>query len=690
MYAGTRTARSGFVVWLSAAAVVGLGALGWAPASWAMPTIEEVNRFVGHVADTNSIFPPDTMGAIGRQGRFVELLNSGYAQYDVHTSTLIGARMTLQEFWTNAFVNTNNNPIVSGPPPPRVASSDVFDPRILYDDNTQRWYAVSVTDRRSANSSVYVGVTTSSDPAPGNWRGFAIDADADNQQWADFPTLGHSRTGLFVGTEMFAIPGTSAAKEVHLHGIPLASLTGAIPSTAGRRTIENIGITEALQPAVDIEGVTVQSDIAYHGFFTDNGSVRRMEIPSNFFSGGSLGPATSIGVGGSAPVDAPYHASQALTPIDASDAKLTSNVVLSLSGYWGALNVNASGGNNAIRTFQLDPVSNDLLHSDLIQDPVFHFLYPSIAVSPFGEIVVGFNWTWNMNNPSVPFTGITAPSVMAAPGGWDSNGNFSFGIPRILEGSTAAYERLDSGGRNRWGDYSATTVTPNGHDFFTIQEFAHAPNAWATSISQLIVNGTEELKFGGGGFHAARYTMALEQPFEGGATLQRLKVSGALGAANVPDDLLVVGDMAIETYHWRFDAVLDTAGLGLLVLSDLDALIVQKYTLSLIDGDTRLFDTELLQFEVSLLDMLLTLDPLRPSLGQLALFDTPDGTLVEGYIDLILMLLIDPDGDGTFDQSLRSLVPSRLFLRAVVPEPSTVTLMLAGLVGLALVRWRRG
>ena len=445
----------------------------------------------------------------------------------------------------------------------------------------------------------------------------------------------------------------------------------------------------------------MQSNITYNGFFIDSssGAFQRMEIPDDFFISGNLGIPTNIGLFGMAPVNVPYDSSLGLNPIEVAPAsiplQLATNVVLTLTGYWGVANTLGPSGTDALRVFNLHPVSN-LLNvgsgNSTITDPNFHFFYPSIGVSPFGEVVVGFNYSFIPPGEDGAFF---APSAAAVAGGWDSNPSFSFGSPNLLQASNVTYDLFADDvtdpppKRNRWGDYSAVTVRPNGHDFFSIQEFAHATNSWATSISELIVEGIDtfqlDLKP-----QPARYIYAIAHPLEGGFDFLTMAMSGQLGSPNLPDELVAIGDMAVETYRFRFDATLDTGGRGgPLMFSDLEALGTQKFTLTMnADGD-RIFDTELLAFEVDLpMGMLLTLDNTMPSLGQLGLFDnTRDGTVVKSYIDLNLVLHVDTDGDGTFDESYRSLAANRLLLRASqVPEPATVALCLLALAALRLRR----
>jgi hypothetical protein len=52
----------------------------------------------------------------------------------------------------------------------------------------------------------------------------------------------------------------------------------------------------------------------------------------------------------------------------------------------------------------------------------------------------------------------------------------------------SGYNLIDGYGRNRWGDYSLTTLDPDDSTkFFTIQEYAHAPTTWGTFVAELRV-----------------------------------------------------------------------------------------------------------------------------------------------------------------------------------------------------------
>ncbi len=669
------------------------------PAAWAAPRIEELLRFDGSRfgdSGTRETRPPDTMGAIGPHF-FAELLNSGFSMYRTSTNPLGGLsapRITLEQFWDAAFVNTAIGNISSGGLSNPHDADSPFDPRILYDSNTGRWYATSVDFGRSAESRVYVGVTTGDDPSINNWRAFVIDADAADQQWADFPTLGLDASGLYIGTTMVPLDGTSASRESDLIGIPLQSLTAPTPSTTGFLKAENVGGSRAMQPAVDVYGVTASNPGArYLAFTTGSDDIRSIHIPADFLTGGSssLGAPVDIGVTRSGAVDVPYHPSQGLAAIDVDNdgLKQESNVVLTPFGYWGVQSVlNPTTGNNAIQWFNVDELTGSLVGSGLIEEPTMHFIYPSISVSDTGRVVIGFNWMWDEGE--VPFDRILAPSAMAVGGIIDPmTGVVDFGIPEPLQVSGSEYENLDSRSRNRWGDYSATTAAPQSTSLvYTIQEYAPAQDGnddWATSISQVIALADHEVLINFQDTPPGFLGSIEAQAYDGGFFLEEIMIEGGLAA--VPDGLMALGDMGIVVDHpASFSAVLRN-GNDLIRLDDLNLLIDQKFTLNTLQDGLKVFDVELLSFDLLGLpaDLFVGLSQqdLRRSSGRVSLIDTPGGTVVDSHLDLYTVLGLDGD-------LLESMNASRLVLRAAaVPEPTVLALALPGLALLGARSRRR-
>ena len=161
------------------------------PVNTSIGTVFIGTNFTGTTIAQSGFIPPDTMGAVG-PNHIVELINGRYAIYD-RAGTFQSAT-SLDSFWSNAGVGFN---------------SFTFDPRLIYDPSSSRWYAAAVDNPGSANN-ILLAVSNNSDPTSG-WSGFAVDSDAADTRWADFPMLGLTGDRVTVTANMFGISGATTA-----------------------------------------------------------------------------------------------------------------------------------------------------------------------------------------------------------------------------------------------------------------------------------------------------------------------------------------------------------------------------------------------------------------------------------------------------------------------------------------------
>ena len=192
-------------------------------------------NFTGGSFATSGFFPPDTMGAVGPTA-FVELLNGQYSVYDKNS----GARLetsTLNQFWNNAGVS-----------PTRFA----FDPRVVYDPFSERYLALSV-DNSSEPNNFLLAASKTSDPTQG-WSGVAISSDPTKQRWADYPTLGFNRDGVYLSANMFPVSASDQANTIV--AVPKRDLFAPTPTVAHATVFENNNLNSTgftVQPAVDLD-----------------------------------------------------------------------------------------------------------------------------------------------------------------------------------------------------------------------------------------------------------------------------------------------------------------------------------------------------------------------------------------------------------------------------------------------------
>jgi hypothetical protein len=421
-------------------------------------------NFTSGTLFTDSFFiPPDTMGAVG-PNHIVELINGRYSVYD-KTGGIRIQTSSLDQFWRNAAVNFKGF---------------TYDPRILYDPFSQRWFASSA-DNGGSDNHFLLAVSKSLDPTEG-WIGFAIDSDSSHSRWADFPTLGVNRDGIYLAANMFVIPGRDAQGITNtMVVIPKSDLVGESPTIANATRFENnsIGIFSgtglSVQPVFDFDNsglpetlLSSHQDTLIFNFF------QRSEITGSITSP-TLRLAESISV---APFAGTADANQ---PGPKSNVEITNasifhaSIVKQNGALWGVHTVSYQG-RAALRWFQIAAETNALVQEGLITDNGLDFYYGSIAVNKFDDVVIGFN-----GSSESQF--ISAYAVK----GTTIAGITSFGPPLQLKAGAAGYSQDFAGGRNRWGDYSATVIDPaDPFTFWTFQEFVSSEDRWSTQVTQLL------------------------------------------------------------------------------------------------------------------------------------------------------------------------------------------------------------
>jgi uncharacterized repeat protein (TIGR01451 family) len=492
--------------------------------SWSVLVAEAGQLSIGQNFTSSTLFrdsffiPPDTMGAVG-EDHIVELINGRYTVYRKRDGVLVQTN-TLNQFWTDAGVSFRGF---------------TFDPRILYDPFSTRWFAASA-DNSFGDNHFLVAVSKSSDPTAG-WIGFAIDSDSTDQRWADFPTLGFDRDGIYLAANMFPIPdrgvfglrttivvipkddllaATQAATVVaevrNTNADAIASLTQAVVnlensvpqsmsqndlssetpraiikekdhSLAMTSTIVNVTVFEnnstadtgfSVQPVVDLDNTGLPAALLSSSLSTlFEPFFRRSNIIGEITSP-NLETRDLISV---TPFPGRFSAEQPGPKQNleiANGSIFHANIVLRNGTFWGVQTVD-NGGRAALRWFQIDAETNVLLQEGLIADDELEFYYGSLAVNEFNDVVIGFS-----GSSEAQF--VSSYAVL----GETVAGVTTFGVPLLLKEGVDDYLQDFGSGRNRWGDYSATVVDPTDpFTFWTFQEFVSAENIWSTQITQL-------------------------------------------------------------------------------------------------------------------------------------------------------------------------------------------------------------
>ncbi|TWT45536.1 hypothetical protein RAS1_19620 [Phycisphaerae bacterium RAS1] len=401
------------------------------------PVIVRTYRGIFYGEGSSASFPPDTHGAVGTS-HFCEVVNTVYR---VLNKT------------TGATVQTINLGTFFG--------AGVGDPRLCYDHFADRWI-IMATD---FNTRIYLAVSTTNNPAGAFFKtNYIAPQGTDAGRSPDYPTLGFDQNGIYITAFM-----TGSGSGCTIWAIDKAPLIAAVPSLGTVTAFRGISSAEnAIQPCV-----TFGTPAGEYFLSRNTGtSVRIRRVNPPLTAPTLAGPFNVTVAGYSDPPDAPAQGST--TPLDSVDARIM-NAVYRNNSIWAAHCI-ASSGRAAARWYEINATTNTVIQQGTVTDAVRHYLFPSIMVNSAGNAVMGFTGTSASQFAGCYYTGrITSdpPGEMAT--------------PILFKSGDNQYNLIDSFGRNRWGDYSMTTLDPVDQlTMFTVQEYARSTiNTWATWVCGL-------------------------------------------------------------------------------------------------------------------------------------------------------------------------------------------------------------
>jgi hypothetical protein len=405
------------------------------------------------------------MGAAG-PNHLVSILNSDFGVFDKTTGAEL-RKMPLESFWESLGT-------AAGEP-----AHFPFDPKILYDQHSGRFVAITLGGTSAQNSWVMIAVSSTSNPLD-NWVKWAIDADRDNDvqqfdNWADFPGLGVDAFNVYVTANMFSGAGDGQYSKVWV--IPKAQLSAGSNPITWFEFRDFLGFDFTMQPAHTFGTPGAE-------YFLFEGSVNR------------LGVAWMDNVSGTpvwhSPVQVPVtpYTSTSFLPgapqlgdantIDTSDTRLL-NVVYRNGSLWAVHTVQGPTAKTEVAWYRISPGAGAVLSQGRISDPARWYYYPSIAVNKDNVAAVGFSGSSATEYAGGYYTLIPPSTGTAEP------------VTPLKPGETPYYKTGQTmgipGGRtdNRWGDFSATVVDPTDDtSFWTLQEYAMTHDTFIDSNNNVV------------------------------------------------------------------------------------------------------------------------------------------------------------------------------------------------------------
>ncbi len=379
--------------------------------------------------DKEGGIPPDVSSAVGFDHIFLAL-NDRFRISNKNGNTLLqGNEEGKSGFWAP------------------IDSTGLFDPVITYDPFQKRWVFVICTDKQVASSAFLMAVSQGPDPL-GGWFYYRFDADTDDNQWFDYPSVGFNKNWIVVNGNIFSNPGLGIAQVNRTWVINKLQLYtgGSVAATIFERA--DYGV---ICPAKDYDNnendlwCVTNDDVDDNDlrFFRVGGSPSAPSFTEEGFV--SIGTSWSQ-TGGNI---APQSGSSQL--INAADHRVLSVIYRNGKLYSGQTIFTPSGGPT---TATIQIVSTNPSNASVYESIRFNtsttsmYAFPCIAVNANNDIVISCSKFTNASFPSA--------CVLVR-----RNGTVNWSESIFKNGEAAYINQLDGTNRLRWGDYTSAHVDPS-------------------------------------------------------------------------------------------------------------------------------------------------------------------------------------------------------------------------------------
>lgn len=428
-------------------------------------SIETLQTFAGPPAGGS--IPPDPIAAAGPT-HVVALVNTEIAIYDKAT----GAQ---------TFRQSLNGP--GGFFGSAGATTVVFDPWVLFDTASQRFFAIGI-DITGSRSNLFLAVSKTSTPTTGDdWFKYRSDFTdfpttlGSGAHFPDYPKLGVSEDAIWVSGNYFPIDFGSGVY-AGITGFDKASLLSGGPLTqVYRETFSGFSVMPMTQYGA--AGAMYFAEASTGGGSTIQ--VHRIDGAP----GALVRTVNQLAVSPfQAPPDIPELGGG--QPVDSIDARILTGVWRNGSMWFahGIADPAVGDGEALVRWYEVDTTAvasggaPSLVQSGNVDPgPGVHAWIPAVAVDGGGNLGIGFAL-----GGTDRFYGAGYTARLAG----DAPGTTIAPVVQYVQG-LGPYS-LSDGSRIRWGDYSGISVDPaDDSTFWVFNEYATAGNNWATQFASFRV-----------------------------------------------------------------------------------------------------------------------------------------------------------------------------------------------------------
>ncbi|MCA9092340.1 MAG: hypothetical protein KDA68_02540 [Planctomycetaceae bacterium] len=423
--------------------------------------------------------PPDPHGAVG-PNHVVSVVNTS-----IEWHTKAGVQENSQR------LGKNSSTIVGSFFEPLTPANKLFDPKVIYDQISERFIVVALERQDTARgdsvntSRILVAVSDDSNPN-GTWYYLAIDGKVNfsgTDTWADYPGLAIDEEAIYITNNQFTFGASNTSMGSRLWIINKSELY----SNAASPTVNIYDPSTA--SGLSGQSFTIQPA---HVFGSAPGSTGTFLVSTNWTSGSN--ELVSV-VRVDNPLSSPTFSNQFVSagdlqtnnvsfpdsPQPDTSIEINTNDSRALNAVWRNDNlylvntIYPNSGDNAseetthwykINTSNLASLTmadqGDIGGEDIAADT--RTFFGSIAVDSNDNIAIGFSAAGPNLYAGAYYTIHRAGSTA---GSTETPTELAAGLDYYVRTFTTG-----STGRNRWGDYTATVVDPLDDSFWSFNEYA--------------------------------------------------------------------------------------------------------------------------------------------------------------------------------------------------------------------------
>ncbi|MBI5201723.1 MAG: hypothetical protein HY925_09075 [Elusimicrobia bacterium] len=434
------------------------------------------------IPGSQQFYPPDTMGAVGID-QIVVVTNTEIRYLNRSGVEIANSRRTLDSWWNLTSGGTFITDFTSG---------FAFDVKIFFDrraGTSGRFIFTCLAGPAHSSNQIMLAVSKSSNPSDG-WWGYHADFNGADTRWMDYPGLGIGSQWIVVTGAKFAVSGNCGVTTpdspycgtLYYQFDKANALNGTFaPPAPSEFAANTAGGNNILLPTVALDGSGGADDIFFvqSGWETVASPKTRMIDVYKLTSGGTFSELGKVDVTNSTMTYPTAPQLGSVARIETGDDRMVS-AVLRNGRIWAAHTVGYPTGAGPQTQTQIAwyafGTGGAFQQGGLIRDTVGSNFYwfPSISVDEFDNVGIGFSGSGSGQLAGAYYTGCYRGGTTC-----------TMDTPLLYKAGESTYNVL-VGGKNRWGDYSATVADSQViGNFWTIQERAsQTTNQYETHVAR--------------------------------------------------------------------------------------------------------------------------------------------------------------------------------------------------------------